>query len=126
MDVGDGTDELGEDALDLGGLECARLEEVVVKFVACDASDARVVSRAMRRTWAVLEHQPDQLLSHYDLVQARDVRMYELAVVVDLARQVGIVLLRRLEHDLDAISQFSARELYGCTLEPLLSLCEAR
>jgi hypothetical protein len=35
VDVGDGADELGEDALDLGGLEGAVLEEVVVQFVAC-------------------------------------------------------------------------------------------
>ena len=30
--------------------------------------------------------------------------MYELAVVVDLAREVGVVFLRALEHDLSAVS----------------------
>lgn len=30
VDVGDGADELSEYALDLGGLECAMIEEVVV------------------------------------------------------------------------------------------------
>jgi hypothetical protein len=58
----------------------------------------------LRRTWAVLEHQPDQLLGDYDLVQARNVRVCELAMVVDLAGEVGVVLLRRLEHDLRTVS----------------------
>jgi hypothetical protein len=82
----------------------------------------------MRRTWAVFEHQPDQLLGHYDLVQARNVRMCELAVVVDLAREVGVVLLRRLEHDLVALAiPASLRvSLRRITLEPLLSLCDAK
>jgi hypothetical protein len=84
VDVGHGADELGEDALDLGGLEGALLQEVVVELVA----------------GTVLEDQPDQLLGDYDLVQARDVRVDELAVVVDLAREVGVVFLGRLEDDL--------------------------
>lgn len=111
VDVRHGADELGEDALDLGGLEGALLQEVVVELVA----------------GAVLEDQPDQLLGDYDLVQARDVRVDELAVVVDLAREVGVVFLGRFEDDLRCqylpIACIS-RELG--TLEPLLSLCEAR
>lgn len=82
--VGYGADELREYALDLGGLEGALLQEVVVELVA----------------GTVLEDQPDQLLGDYDLVQAGDVRVDELAVVVDFAREVGVVFLRRLEDDL--------------------------
>jgi hypothetical protein len=55
--------------------------------------------------------------------------VYELAVVVDLAGEVGVVLLRRLEHDLYAISLCSFprhRGGFARTLEALLSLCEAR
>ncbi len=33
-------------------------------------------------------------------------------MVVDLAREVGIVLLRRLEHDLGAIGELVGREVY--------------
>jgi hypothetical protein len=86
--------------------------------------------RVLRRTRAVLEHQPDQLLGDYDLVQARNVRVCELAMVVDLAGEVGVVLLGRLEHDLGAVSNADmARHCIAAvlrTLEPLLSLCEAR
>jgi hypothetical protein len=113
VDIQDGANELGEDALDLGGLEGALLQEVVVELVA----------------GAVLEDQPDQLLGDYDLVQAGDVRVDELAVVVDLAREVGVVLLGRLEDDLlpSVRSRPTARAGEGVsTLEPLLSLCEAR
>ena len=84
MYVGYGANELREYALDLGGLEGALLQEVVVELVA----------------GTVLEDQPDQLLGDYDLVQAGDVRVDELAVVVDFAREVGVVFLRRLEDDL--------------------------
>ena len=84
VDVCHGANELGEDALDLGGLEGALLQEIIVELVA----------------GTVLENQPDQLLGDYDLVQARNVRMDELAVVVDLAREVGVVFLGRLEDDL--------------------------
>lgn len=58
----------------------------------------------VHRTWAVLEYQPYQLLCHYDLVQSRNMRVYELAVVVNLAGEVGVVLLRRLENNLATIS----------------------
>lgn len=62
--------------------------------------------------WTVLQDQPDQALGHDDLVQAGDVRVEELSVVVDLAGEVGIVLLGRLEHDLGAIG-----ELVGCKVD---------
>ena len=44
------------------------------------------------RTRNVLQHKPHQRLGDYHLVQARNVRMDELPVVVDLSRQVRIVL----------------------------------
>jgi hypothetical protein len=56
------------------------------------------------------------------------VRVRELAMMVDLAREVRVVFLRALEHDLLAISP-SRLLLTQCrrrTLEPLLSLCEAK
>jgi hypothetical protein len=56
------------------------------------------------------------------------VRVDELAVVVDLACEVGIVFLCRLEHDL--LPSACVPPVYRVwllrTLEPLLSLCEAR
>ena len=36
----------------------------------------------------------------------------ELPMVVDLTRKVGIVLLRRLEHDLGSIGELMSREVY--------------
>jgi hypothetical protein len=54
--------------------------------------------------------------------------MYELAMVVDFAREVGVVLFRRFEHDLSGISDCSFPAIVGPlrTLEPLLSLCDAK
>lgn len=56
-------------------------------------------------TLTIFQHEPDHLLRNYNLVQSRNVGMYKLSVVVNLACEVGIVLLRRLEHDLCAISR---------------------
>jgi hypothetical protein len=112
VDIADGADELGENALNFGGFDSTLFQDVVVEFVA----------------WTVLEYQPDQALGDYDLVQAGDVRMCELAMVVDLAREVPVVFLRALEHDLLAISpsRLLFMQCHRRTLEPLLSLCEAR
>jgi hypothetical protein len=52
------------------------------------------------RTWTVLEHQPNEVLRDYDLMQPCNVRMEKLAMMVDLAGEVGVVLLGRLEHNL--------------------------
>jgi hypothetical protein len=49
---------------------------------------------------AVLKDQPYQILRDYDFVKACNVRVQELAVMVDLAREVGVLFLGRLEHDL--------------------------
>lgn len=95
MDVGHGADELCEYALDFCGLEGALFQEVVVQLVA----------------GAVLEDQPDELFCDYDLVQARNMRVDELAVVVYFAGEVGVVLFRRLEDDLGAIAKLVRGEV---------------
>lgn len=53
-----------------------------------------------RPTGTVFQHQPHKVFCDYDFVQPRDMRVEELAMMVDLARQVGIILLGRLEHHL--------------------------
>lgn len=53
----------------------------------------------------------------------------ELTVVMDLAREVGILLARRFEHDLEDRQRPSTGEFVRTTsrtLEPLVSLCDAR
>lgn len=51
-------------------------------------------------------------------------------MVVDLAREVGVLLARGLEHDLETVScrvpQSPIPSSVGRTLEPLVSLCDAR
>lgn len=37
------------------------------------------------RTWTVFKHQPNQVLRHHNFVEPGDVRMDELAMVVNLA-----------------------------------------
>ncbi len=79
------------------------------------------------RTWAVFQDQPDQRLGHDNLVQAGDVRVDELAVVVDLAGEVRVVFVGGLEHDLDGVShRRPSDECVKRTLEPLVSLWVAR
>lgn len=63
----------------------------------------QVVVQLISRT--VFQHQPHERLGDYDLVQAGDVRVEELAVMVDFAGEVGIVLLRALKHDARAIGE---------------------
>lgn len=93
MDVCHSADQLGEDFLDLGWLERAGLEKVIVQLIAR----------------AVLQYQPDQSFRDYDLIQPCDVRVKELAVMVDFAGEIGVILFGRLENNLGAIS-----ELVGC------------
>lgn len=78
-------------------------------------------------TWAVFQDQPDQRLGHDDLVQAGDVGMDKLAVVVDLPGEVRVVLVGRLEDDLGRLA-FTPNMNGGLrrTLEPLVSLWVAR
>lgn len=51
-------------------------------------------------TWTVFQDQPDQGLGHYDLVQAGNMGVDKLAVVVNLPSEVRVVLVGRLEDDL--------------------------
>jgi hypothetical protein len=51
-------------------------------------------------TWTVLQHEPDQIFGHDNLVEPGNVRVEELAMVVDFAGKVGVFLAGRLEHDL--------------------------
>jgi hypothetical protein len=95
VDIGDGADELGEDALDTVGVEGAVAEQVVVELVA----------------GAVLEDQPDELLGDDDLVETGNVGVDELAVVMDLAGEVGVVLLGRLEDDARAVAELVRGEV---------------
>jgi hypothetical protein len=95
VDIGDGADELGEDALDAVGVEGAVAEQVVVELVA----------------GAVLEDQPDELLGDDDLVETGNVGVDELAVVMDLAGEVGVVLLGRLEDDARAVAELVRGEV---------------
>jgi hypothetical protein len=95
VDIGDGADELGEDALDAVGVEGAVAEQVVVELVA----------------GAVLKDQPDELLGDDDLVETGNVGVDELAVVMDLAGEVGVVLLGRLEDDARAVAELVRGEV---------------
>lgn len=54
----------------------------------------------MKRTRTELERQPDQVLGDYDFIEARNVRMEELTMVVDFASEVRVVFLGRFEYDL--------------------------
>jgi hypothetical protein len=89
MNIAHGTHQLGEDLLHLADFHAAMVENVVVQLIA--------------RT--VFQHQPDQVLGHNHLVQSRDVRVQELAMVVDFSGQVGIVLFRALQHHFRAVRQ---------------------
>ena len=53
-------------------------------------------------------------------------RMYELAMVVDLAGEIGVILLCRLENYLLRVSSTPHIQTYIHTLEPLVSLCVAK
>lgn len=50
----------------------------------------------------------------------------ELAVVVDLASEVGVILLGRFEDDLERSVVVTMWAGERQTFEPLMSLCEAR
>lgn len=91
--------------------------------------EARIAwwGRVFCHTWAIFQDQPDQRLGHDDLVQARDVGVDELAVVVDFSGKVRVVLVSRLEDDLrkevSYLLLFQPQLPSGQrTLEPLVSL----
>lgn len=109
VDIGDSTQQLREDLLDLDFFHTAMFEEVVIQFVAYVAPlllARDVCSIAQGRVWqtgTVFQHQPYQRLGDNHLIKTRNVWVEELAMMVDLARQVRIVLLGRLEHNLQCI-----------------------
>lgn len=84
VDVADRPDELGECFLYLFDRQSSMLQQIVVELVA----------------GAVLQDEPDERLGDDDFVEACDVRMDELAVVMDFAGEVGVLFSRRLEDDL--------------------------
>ena len=81
-------------------------KEIVVQLIACSsvlAVSYYIYSSISRRTRAVLENKPDQLFRHNDFVEAGNMGVEELAVMMDLACQISVFLTRRLEHHLRAI-----------------------
>jgi len=58
------------------------------------------------------EDQPDSLLGDNDLVEAGDVRVDELTVVMDLAGEVGVVARSGLEDDLCVRKERVSGEVY--------------
>lgn len=67
----------------------AFIAEVVVQFIAL----------------AIFQNKPYLMLGHNDFVEAGDMWMYKLAMVMDLASEVRVVLARGLEDNLCAIGK---------------------
>ena len=114
MNVRHCADQLCEDLLHFRRFDRAAVEEMVVKFIA----------------GAPLKNEPYHRLGDYDFVEARDVRVDELAMVVDFSCEVRVVLFGALEDDLRmdllVLSHTSLPVLRISTFEPLVSLCVAR
>mgnify|MGYP007135343178 CR=1 FL=1 len=91
VDVADCPNELGECFLYFFDRQSSVLQQIVVELVA----------------GAVLQDEPDERLGDDDFVEARDVRVDKLAVVVDFAGEVGVLFSRRLEDDLVVLSATS-------------------
>lgn len=64
-------------------------EKVVVEFI----------------TWTVFEYKPDQLFCHYNLIETGDMRVEELAMMMNLAREIRILPWGGLEHNLGTIGE---------------------
>jgi hypothetical protein len=112
VDVGDCANELRKDLLHERWFQWTVFDQVVVQFIA--------------RT--ILEHEPDKRFCDNDFIQAGNVGVEELAVVMDLARKVLVILLCRFQDDLLTVSM-TIIDVYGdfrLTLLPLMSLWEAR
>jgi hypothetical protein len=77
-------------------------------------------------TWTILQNEPDKSLRHDDFVQAGDMRMIELSVVVDFPCKIRIIFIRRFEDNLDLASSSPSIHLRpridSHTLEPFVSL----
>ena len=72
--------------------------------------------RETEPTGTVLQNQPYQRLRHDDLVQPGNMWVQELAVVVDLAREVVVVLLGRLEDHLVLLSESAIGNMWTAHL----------
>lgn len=77
-------------------------------------------------TWTVFQNQPDQRFCDYHLIQARNVRMDELPMVMDLSCEVRILLLGRLEDNLITVSACAQPLLFPAHLRPICEVvsCE--
>lgn len=111
-----GTHELGEDLLDLVAWQRAMFEKVVIQFVACSKS-APISSNIaytpfIDHTLAVFQNQPYHGLGHYHLVQSRNMRVDKLAMMMDLAGKVRIILLGGFEHNLSGYHQYWSPRRY--------------
>jgi len=51
-------------------------------------------------TWTPFENEPDEILGHDNFIQARDMWVDKLAVMVNLSGKVAILFLRRLQDHL--------------------------
>jgi hypothetical protein len=98
MDVAYSADQLREDSLDFIDGEFAMFQKVVVQLVAYPGLALEVVHRTEQtcHTGTVFQYQPNKVLGHNDLVQAGDVGVDELAMVMYLSGQVRVVLVGRL------------------------------
>jgi hypothetical protein len=110
VNVRDGADELGEDALDLGGLEGALFEEVVVELVACFTSVA-LAKRGGRRA-------PGQYSRASQTSVSVTMTSYRRAMCGWVNWRWWWISRARLESSL--------RADLSTTRDPLLSLCVAR
>lgn len=63
------------------------------------------VSLSRAPTRAVFQYEPDQVLGDDDFVEPRNMRVDELAVMMNLAGQVGISFVGRLEDNLHRVSK---------------------
>lgn len=95
VDICHSANQLREYPLDLVDRELPMLDQVVVQLV----------------SGTIFQDQPHQRLGHYDLVQSGNVRVDELSVVVDLAGQVRVALVCRLEYDFGAVCELVVGEV---------------
>ena len=101
-------------------------DQVIVQLVPCQQSARFYAHFGAFHTGAVLQDKPEQCFRHDDLIQASNVWVQELPMVVDFSSEVRIVLLGRLKHNLFFLSEEAPIRALKCTLEPFVSLWVAR
>jgi hypothetical protein len=92
MNVGHRTYQLGEYPFHFIDREGTVAQEVIVKLIAYRRFNVSSylstwlprVALLDRHTSAVFQHQPHQILSYNDFVEARDMRVKELTMMMDL------------------------------------------